>query len=283
MSAVRRLHLRSRCVLFLAAVVVLGAVGAAIADSPGGESPFVCERADVWAGYTVCVWRSRDAEAPGYYRIVTIDHGETRLVCEDWATGLNRMSGVDIDGTGYPNVIIEKYSGGAHCCFSTSVYDLGETLTPVDLPPSPGGNSPGEFEDLNGDGVFEFLTADDSFAYAYCCFAGSPAVPVVLVYSPAVRRYVPASFKYPGLYCEAIARDAERARAASSSADLGWDGTGKCEVLPLVLDYLYSGDTAAAWEALAAYYPWPDCEAFRAEIEAVVASSPYYAAPLPQP
>ncbi len=118
-------------------------------------------------------------------------------------------------------------------------------------------------------------TADDSFAFT--C-AGSPAVRVVLAYDALGQRYLPASPDYPELYVPELERDTERARAAlSTGADLGWDGTPKCEVLPLVLDLLYSGDPDGAWRALEAHYPFPDRDAFRVEIETVVNASPYFA------
>ncbi len=271
-------------VLALAGLAVLGSVGRAPSGVAAVDllpwSPYAVERVERYGDYIVCVWQSLDDAAPGFYRVVTIDRGEARLLCKDWVTGLGSLSGVDIDGSGCPNVVIEGYSGGAHCCFSTAVYDLADTLVLVDLPSSPGGNSPGEFVDLDEDGIYEFRTADDSFAYAYCAFAGSPAVLVILEYSAAQRRFVPASYGYPELYREAIRFDTERAKLATAEgAYEGWDGTPKCEVLPLILDYLYSGDPEAAWVALDAYYPFPDKDAFRAEIEAVVNASPYFAAP----
>jgi hypothetical protein len=177
-------------------------------------------------------------------------------------------------------VIIESYSGGAHCCSETLVYDLAETLVPIGLPASPGGNATGEFVDLDGDSVFEFQTCDDSFAYAYCCYAGSPCVPVVLVYDSEQRHYIPKSYAHPELYRDEIRFDTERAKLAlTGGGDAGWDGTPKCDVLPLVLDYLYSGAPEAAWDAFETYYLFPDRDAFRAEIEAVVGASPYYAVP----
>ena len=274
---------RVRLALAAAAMLVVAVSGS---EMPTLGTPLACaswppyeaERLETYGDYTVCVWKSLDEAAPGFYRVVTIDRGDTRLVCEDWATGLGPLSGVDIERNGHPNVIIESYSGGAHCCFSTEVYDLGETLVPIGLPPSPGGNAPGEFVDLNGDGIYEFVSADDSFAYAYCCFAASPAVLVVLGYCAAEQRYGPVSSEYPALYCDEIARDTARAEVAlAGGVDGGWDGTGKCEILPLVLDYLYSGDPDSAWAALERFYPSSDRDAFRAEIEDVVNASPYYA------
>jgi hypothetical protein len=271
------------------ALVIAAALGGAvqapeigIPDVDAPWPPSAVERMERYGDYVVRVWKSLDEAAPSYYRVVTIDRGDARLVCLDWATGLGELSGQDIDGSGYPNVIIESYSGGAHCCFETLVYDLAETPLPIGLPASPGGNAPGEFVDLNGDSVFEFQTCDDSLAYAYCCYAGSPCVPAVLVYDSGQGRYVPKSYAYPEIYRDEIRRDTERAKLAlTGGGDAGWDGTPKCDVLPLVLDYLYSGDPEAAWEALEAYYLFPDRDAFLAEIEAVVGASPYFAKPSP--
>ena len=98
----------------------------------------------------------------------------------------------------------------------SAVYDLASTLVSVDVPASPGGNATGGFVDLNGDGLFEFKTRDDSFAYTYCCFADSPAALAILEYSPAQGKYVPASYRYPDLYQDEILRHTERARARGS-------------------------------------------------------------------
>jgi hypothetical protein len=265
------------------AVALSGALQAPETGIPVVDSPWppsVVERMERYGDYVVQVWKSLDEAAPGFYRVVTVDLGDTRLVCVDWATGLGKLSGRDIDGSGHPNLIIESYSGGAHCCFETLVYDLAETLVPIGLPASPGGNASGEFVDLDGDSVFEFRTCDDSFAYAYCSYAGSPCVPAVLVYDSGQGRYVPESYAYPELYRDEIRRDTERAKLAlTGGGDAGWDGTPKCDVLPLVLDYLYSGEPEAAWDALETYYLFSDRDAFRAEIEAVVGASPYFAKP----
>jgi hypothetical protein len=266
------------------AVALSGAVQAPDTGIPVVDSPWppsVVERMERYGDYVVRVWKSLDEAAPSFYRVVTVDLGDARPVCVDWATGLGKLSGRDIDGSGYPNVIIESYSGGAHCCFETLVYDLAETLVPIGLPASPGGNAPGEFVDLDGDSVLEFQTCDDSFAYAYCSYAGSPCVPAVLVYDSGQRRYAPKSYAYPELYRDEIRLDTERAKLAlTGGGDAGWDGTPKCDVLPLVLDYLYAGEPEAARDALETYYLFSDRDAFRAEIEAAVGASPYYATPI---
>jgi len=262
------------------ALVVLSAQGAsARAPSAGFWSPLDLESTSHYGAYAVRVWRDPGPEAGGLCGVVTIERGGTTLIFVDDAAGLGTLTGTDIDGSGWPNVLVETYTGGAHCCFATRVFDLGDAFVELALPPSPGGNAGAMFVDLDGDGAHEVMTADDAFAYAYCCYACSPAVRVVLALDAARLRYVPASFRFPALYAADIAEDVTRAARAAAGAEprCGWDGTPKCEILPLVLDYLYSGDRLAARRALDTFYADPDRDAFWAEIEATIATSPYYA------
>lgn len=77
----------------------------------------------------------------------------------------------DLDGDGEPEVLLDLYWGGAHCCFWSDVYrydgsgysvahhfwgDLGYRLA-----------------DVSGDGRPEFVSGDDRFAYAFSAFAFS--------------------------------------------------------------------------------------------------------------
>ncbi|MEN6368508.1 MAG: hypothetical protein ABFD77_02285 [Thermotogota bacterium] len=266
-------------VLLLFALV---AGGASATDRAGGPPPPYCvvERAAAIGPYMLRVWVNPIDDFPSYTRWVTIDRGGAILVSHEWATGFDEHTGTDINGNGTPDAIINLYSGGAHCCFDVAVYDLGPTLRRINFSTPPGGNSSGVFEDLNGDAILEYRTADDSFAYAYCCFAASPAVSVVLRFDPIAFAYVPATYAFPGILEDSIEQDLQLAEQGAAGSVLGeWDETSKCSVLPLVLDYLYAGRIAEAWDALARYYPFPDRTAFQTEIEQVVYASPYFARP----
>jgi hypothetical protein len=226
--------------------------------------------------YAVRLWRNTASEGLGFDSIVTISAvGQPQVKIES-APGWDDLTGTDITGEGDPDVIIETYSGGAHCCFATFVYNLGSKLTKVLETPS--SNCGGIFQDLDEDGVLEFVTCDDLFAYTYCPFVGSPAVKVILRYEPG-RGYVPASPRFAHLYADDIATHTQMAEQAEPGAMGEWDGTTKCSVLPLVLDYLYSGQPDQAWAALKRWYSHPDLESFRAEIEEAVNQSPLFTAP----
>jgi hypothetical protein len=251
-------------------------------DGTGGPPPPYCfvERTAAIGPYVLRVWASPIGDLPSFTRWVTIDRGGAILVSHEWATGFDEHTGTDINGNGTPDAIINLYSGGAHCCLDVAAYDLGPPLRRIGFPAPPGGNSGGVFEDLDGDGILEYRTADDSFAYAYCCFAASPAVPVILRFDPKAFAYVPATFAFPAILDDAMGRDLELAEQGAAGSVLGeWDETSKCSVLPLVLDYLYAGRIAEAWDALARYYPFPDRAAFQTEIEQAVYASPYFARP----
>jgi hypothetical protein len=155
------------------------------------------------------------------------------------------LSGQDLTGDGAPEFIVKEYSGGAHCCHSTIFCSLGDELEVLYLEDSPCGNVAGRFIDLNGDGVYEFVTSDDSFAYRYCCYACSPPVLVVMKYVPGTG-FVPASPEFADLYEEEIREHTALAEWALTRWQAGGISfeTYRCGILALVLDYLYSGRIA---------------------------------------
>ena len=78
---------------------------------------------------------------------------------------------VDLDGDGEPEVLVDLFTGGAHCCFFTVIFrwDGHGYRSSVAFWGDPGYSR----RDLDGDGRPELLTADDRFAYAFTAFAFS--------------------------------------------------------------------------------------------------------------
>jgi hypothetical protein len=241
---------------------------------------YVVEEERAIGRYTVRLWRNTADDAWGFDNIATISAGGQTLVQIEMVSRFGDLTGADITGEGHPDAIVETFTGGAHCCFSTIVYDLGPVLTKV--METPQSNCGGRFEDLDGDAVFEFVTCDDLFAYAYCPYAASPAVQAILRYEPG-RGYVPVSPRFAHLYAEAIAVHTRMAEEAQPGELGEWDGTAKCAVLPLVLDYLYTGQADRAWAAFSRLYGYADRLLFWAEVVQAVADSPLYVPAGPQP
>jgi hypothetical protein len=77
----------------------------------------------------------------------------------------------DLDGDGEPEVLLDIFTGGAHCCLDTWIYRL--TGTSYTGTPARWGDVGYSLKDLNRDGIPELKSADDRFAYAFTSFAES--------------------------------------------------------------------------------------------------------------
>jgi len=129
---------------------------------------------------------------------------------------------LDLEHNGEPDVVLALFSGGAHCCAIDQVFSLRpDTTTYVETQRNFG--DPGvAIVDLAHNGRYEFLTADDSFAYEFTDYAASGLPIQILTFSNGRFRDVTRS--YPKL----IARDAARWLAAfrSMSKDHYQDSIG---------------------------------------------------------
>ena len=121
--------------------------------------------------------------------VVGLDQAVTSPDCSDQCRPLGPSIGDgssvavrDLDGDGEPEVVLDLYTGGAHCCWVTQVFEL---ISPGS-PPSYAKKErnfldPGyTLKDLNGDGIPEFRSADGRFAYVISSYAGS-GVPIQIL------------------------------------------------------------------------------------------------------
>ena len=224
-------------------------------------------------GYAIRLWRNPNDQL-GFDSILLIEAAGQPTIRVDMASAINELTGSDLNADGYPDLVVETYSGGAHCCFGTQVFSLRPATAALILK-KPESNAGGTFEDLNADGVSEFVTYDDSFAYQYCPYAAGVVVKVIMAYDPGQNQYIPASPRFLEQYVDEIATNQGRALAAPG--ELGeWDGTNICAVLPLTLDYLYTGQLDHAWTEFTSRYAGSDTDAKWMEILQVVLGSPLY-------
>jgi hypothetical protein len=109
---------------------------------------------------------------------------------------------LDLEQNGQPDVVLDLFSGGAHCCSIEQIFSFAPaTMTYVKTERNFG--NPGvRIVDLNRDGRYEFLTADDSFAYRFTDFAASGLPIQILTF--ANRHFTGVTRRYPKL----IAKDA---------------------------------------------------------------------------
>jgi hypothetical protein len=89
------------------------------------------------------------------------------------STGRGSLSVVDLDGDGEPEVVVDLFTGGAHCCSYSRVYRYDAATATYTQVLQTWGDPGYRLEDLDGDGRPEFVTADDRFAYAFTDYAAS--------------------------------------------------------------------------------------------------------------
>ncbi len=227
--------------------------------------------------YGIRYWHRTDSQT-GFEDLVLIEKTGMESIKIEHATEIVTLTDSDINGDGYPDMIVETYTGGAHCCMGTQVYSLGET--PRLILEKPESNVGGQFKDLDGDNIYEFITADDVFVYQYCPYVSSPVVKVIMAYDVREGRFLPASPNFPDKYAEAIlsdTRNAERVAQAETFENDEWDETSKCSILPVVLDYIYLGDLKTARSELNRLYIYDDIDRFWNEVMLIVQDSPLYA------
>jgi hypothetical protein len=117
-------------------------------------------------------------------------------------TGRSDVAVVDLEHTGQPDVVLDLYSGGAHCCTIVQIFSFDPgTMTYVKTERN-FGDPEARIVDLGHNGRFEFLTADDSFAYAFTDFAASGLPIEIETFSN--RHFTSVTRRYPRL----IAKDA---------------------------------------------------------------------------
>jgi hypothetical protein len=98
----------------------------------------------------------------------------------------------DLDGDGEPEVLLDLYTGGAHCCVVTWIYRFtGSTYIGT---PAQWGDVGYTLKDLNHDGVPELSSSDDRFAYAFTAYAGTWFPPQIWQFRTGVLTNVTRSF-----------------------------------------------------------------------------------------
>ncbi len=79
-----------------------------------------------------------------------------------------------------PSVVIEGYTGGAHCCATLRVVTpVGDNLRLVEFEAIDGSGMETFPTDIDGDGRVDFLRQDDRFRYQFSSGAGSLSPPVI--------------------------------------------------------------------------------------------------------
>jgi hypothetical protein len=134
------------------------------------------------------------------------------------AAGGSMLKAADLDGDGEPEVLVDTFSGGAHCCLTARVLTWNGTgYTPTDIDYRDVGY---RLEDADRDGRPELVGQDPAFSAAFTAFAASAFPP--LVYRVDHGRLVNVTRRFPKL----VRADAARLLKALRKARRGHDVRG---------------------------------------------------------
>jgi hypothetical protein len=143
----------------------------------------------------------------------------------------------DLDGDGPPDVLLDLFTGGAHCCVESELVALSADGSVRRLQHG-WGDSGYRLSDLDGDGIAEFVSADDRFAYAFTAFAYSALPLQVLSFRDG--RFLDITGAFPAR----VRADARRWRRAYRHAKV--DGFPQGVLAAWAADRSRLGDKARA-------------------------------------
>lgn len=175
----------------------------------------------------------------------------------DWDVSVYEGSGEDIFGDGNSALVLEGFSGGAHCCYTYQLVDVAEK--PVVLSPIENASPFFVFKDAASK-QFRILTSDGAFSYFDgMCFACGPFPRIVLRADDSGLHDVSADF------VEQYDSEIALARAKIENGKIGKFevadfNDAKAVVLEIIYSYLYSGREQQAWQTLDEMWPKADQE-----------------------
>jgi hypothetical protein len=194
--------------------------------------------------------------------------------------------GKDITGDGQPDVVISEWSGGANCCLTIHIFEIGSTFREIGTIAAKYGDTPPHFmhmddKDSKNAGV-KIQVGDWTFANWHSDFADSPAPKVILRFSDGAYRVSPDLMRSPiPSVSDLDARAAEIRTHKNTSKNKSWPGADVSPTLwATMLDLIYTGHAGDAWKFLDRAWP-PQIagkDAFAHDFRAQLKRSPYWSA-----
>ena len=111
---------------------------------------------------------------PGFQTII-VDDGGGPASADTWVA-IGKLSATDRA----PSVLLEGFSGGAHCCATlTAIVPSAGRMKAITFEPVDGDSDKVFPKDLDGDGTVDFVRQDDSLFYQFASGAASYSPPVI--------------------------------------------------------------------------------------------------------
>ena len=179
-----------------------------------------------------------------------------------------------------PDLVVAEWSGGAHCCYTYSIFQISDTFRLIDQIEARNDDEP-EFKDFSRDGNLAFVMQDWTFEYWHTSFVYSHAPTVILQYQNGKYRPDLGKMKKPAPSNQKLGEWAkmlgsEFPAAVKFQDDEKW--TAPPKLWGKMLDLIYNGNMASAWKLCDLSWPSNHVgkEVFLREFIAQLQTSPYY-------
>ncbi len=281
------------CLRAISAVIWAGAIAATCPAAIAGSSPPLQKSAS-FGDYTVNTYfdpasNKKDAyfeilrNHKQIYRKQATENGEKfvigTLYDDDPDSALVRM-GNDITGDGQPDLVVSEWAGGANCCLTLHIFEIGPKFRKIaGLDAAFGDVGPHFVKLAQGPGL-QVQLHDWSFANWNSDFADSPAPKVILRYKDGAYHIAPDLMRTSGVDMKDLTARAESIQADCKHLPPGsWpDADIPPRLWGTMLDLIYSGHQAEAWQFLDMAWPGQirGKDAFRRDFMEQLRTSPYW-------
>jgi hypothetical protein len=231
--------------------------------------------------FTVQRWVSEtspEVSPAGFCECITLVYEGERLILDlGLDVGLTHVysSEGDVTGDGRPELVVNQNSGGAHCCDATTIYSVETELR--SLLSVTTNNCTGRLVDLDADGVDEFETCDDTFAYEFCSFGFSPMPTVVFAYDRTAGAFTLATPRFAQYGAQQ--RQLALADARQTMRDYPEEPEiVRCAALGPALSLIYSARIDEGRALFRTLYTRPDGTAIEERAINIAINSPFWVA-----
>lgn len=179
--------------------------------------------------------------------------------------------GTDFNGDGVPDIALIEWSGGAHCCYTLYLFELGPTdLKPLAVIKAHHSNP--EFTRRNG--LVDINLQDWTFAYWNTSFADSPAPSVILSWNGSKYAIDPTAMHAPAPPAKDLNELAAKVRTKLKADEYLWYNS---QLWGTMLDLIYTGNAELAYDFLDTTWPVerPGKDQFLADFKKQLNESPY--------
>ncbi len=180
-------------------------------------------------------------------------------------------------------LLIEQYTGGAHCCWIYRIYDLSPNFRLLFDGTRYGIDEIG-YElhpvDIDHDGRYEFTQAEMAFDYFHLPHSLSRFSTVVFAYDERAGEYRVANARFAEYVLRGLDADIAEVNKLNGQPpavnDIFYREKLFSAVLQVLLKYIYAGRRAEAWSFYDGNYKLDDREQMRTEIKKKLRSSIIY-------